>query len=180
LQLYIVDEPDLTDVTPPFELNAPVVRLINMSYPDGPRDAEAIAVDANEAAIYIVSKRDAVPKLYRIDLNPIIPIVIAESLGEINIPRAPEGSDNADSFNFVTSMDISDDSRSLVLVTYLNAYRYTRGDDETWQDALQHEPETIDLPDYSQIEAVSFESDAGAIHITSENLPAPLARVPLP
>lgn len=186
LNLYIVDEPDLANAARPFTLNASVVRAIQVSYPDGPRDAEAIAVDSAEGAIYLLSKRDAVPRLYRLPLNPMIPVVVAEALGEISIPRAASGSAGADSFNHVTSMDIADDGGALVLTTYTRGYLYTRTAEQSWQQALQQAPQSFDLPDYSQIEAVSFVGDSGnrdpdrAVFITSENLPAPLARIALP
>lgn len=180
LQLYVVDEPEVGSLAAPFSASATPVRLINVSYPDGPRDAEAIAVDADEGMIYLLSKRDAVPQLYRLPLAPVLPFVVAEALGPIDIPRASAGSDGADSFNFVTAMDISDDGTRLVLTTYLKAYVYSRTAGQTWQQALQQPPRPFDLPDYSQIEACAFSADGGSVYITSENLPARLARLAAP
>lgn len=180
LNLYIVDEPDLAGAEQPFTLNATVVRAIEVSYPDGPRDAEAIAVDATEGAIYLLSKRDAVPRLYRVPLNPAAPALVAEAMGEINIPRQDAATAGADSFNHVTSMDIAADTGALVLTTYTHAYVYARTLEQSWQQALQQAPQSFDLPAYSQIEAVSFDIDAQSVWITSENLPAPLTNIPLP
>lgn len=180
LTLYIVDEPETGELAVPFSVNAVPVRVINVRYPDGPRDAEAVAVDADEGMIYLLSKRDAVPQLYRLPLAPTVPLVIAESLGTISIPRAAAGSDGADSFNFVTAMDIADGGDRLILTTYLDAHVYTRSEGQSWQQALQDSPLSTRLPDYSQIEACSFSTDGGAVYISSENLPAPLARLSLP
>ncbi|MDD2894138.1 MAG: hypothetical protein PHF20_09455, partial [Halothiobacillaceae bacterium] len=41
---------------------------LQLHYPDGARDAEAMAVDEHENAIYILSKRDDKPQLYRAEL----------------------------------------------------------------------------------------------------------------
>jgi hypothetical protein len=174
--LYIVDEPDTSQRARPFELSATVLRTITFVYPDGPRDAESIAVDAAEGSIYLLSKRDAVPRLYRVPLAPTVPLVVAEALGEIAIPRAPEGSDDPEQINWTTSMDINDGADALVVVGLTQAHVYRREADEDWQQTLQRLPQSFDLPDYSQIEAVAWD-DAGDLWITSEGEPAPLARL---
>jgi hypothetical protein len=179
ITLYIVDEPDLSAQAKPFSLQATVVRSIQVLYPDGPRDAESIAVDAAEGYIYILSKRDAVPRLYRVPLAPVLPIVIAEALGEINVPRAPAGAQNPDSINWVTSMDLSEDLSRIAVVGPLHAHLYSRGAGESWQTALLRAPQELDLPDYSQIEGCTFSGDGKSLWITSEGEPAPLARIPL-
>jgi len=174
--LYIVDEPDTTQLTRPFELSATPARTITVIYPDGPRDAESIAVDAAEGSIYLLSKRDAVPRLYRVPLAPTVPLVIAEALGEIAIPRAPEGSDDPERINWTTSMDINAAADALVVVGLTQAHVYHRAADESWLQSLQRDPLSVDLPDYPQIEAVAWD-DAGDLWITSEGAPAPLARL---
>lgn len=179
LTLYIVDEPETGGLSAPFSVVAVPVRVISVRYPDGPRDAEAVAVDADEGMIYLLSKRDTVPQLYRLPLAPTVPLVIAEPLGTISIPRAAAGRDDADSFNFVTAMDIDDSGDQLILTTYLDAHVYARSGGQSWQQALQGTPRSYRLPGYSQIEACSFSADGGAVYISSENLPAPLARLAL-
>jgi len=179
VDLYVVDEPDVSGQTQPFSLQAPVVRAIQVAYPDGSRDAESIAVDAVEGYIYILSKRDAVPKLYRVPLAPEAPAVMAEDLGEISIPRAPAGAANPESINWTTSMDIDASGRQLMVLTLTAAHLYLRAEGESWQAALQRAPQSFDLPDYPQIEACAFAPDGAVLWITSEGSPAPMARIPL-
>lgn len=175
--LYVVEEPMTSSGDAPFELSVAPLRSITLIYPDGPRDAESVAVDESSASIFVLSKRDAVPQLYRVPLQAALPLVIAEPLGEITIPRAEAGSEGADSFNFTTAMDISADGRTLVVSTYTHAYRYTRSGDEDWPSALLRAPRSIRLPDYAQIEAASLSADGATLWITSEGAPAPLARL---
>lgn len=180
LTFYIVEEPETAGLAEPFVVNTTPLRQIQWMYPDGPRDAESVAVDAQEGYVYVLSKRDAVPKLYRAPLNPLAPLVVAEDLGEIEIPRAPADAPNPESINWVTSMDIDNAARRLVALTLTRAYVYVRGDGESWIDALRRAPVAVDLPDFPQMEAVAFAADGTNLYLTSEGEPAPMARVPLP
>lgn len=177
--LHIVDEPEVSGETCPFESSSLPSRTFNVVYPDGPRDAESVAVDAQEGYVYILSKRDAIPQLYRVPLVPALPLVIAEALGGINIDRAPENAENPGLINSPTSMDFDASGTRLAIVTLTRAHVYTRGTDENWQQALQRAPQVFDLPDYAQIEAVAWSADGDAIWITSEGAPAPMSRIPL-
>lgn len=177
ITVYIVDEPELDAGAP--TLSALALRQIEILYPDGPRDCEAVAVDAEEGMIYLLSKRDAVPRLYRAPLRPLLPLVTAEALGEINIPRAPEGIENPERINWVTAMDFDADNRRAAVVTLTQAYVYERLDGESWIDAFQREPLSVDIPDESQIEAIAWSADGRELLITSEGSPTPAAHIPL-
>lgn len=176
--LYVVDEPDAAALSASQDLSALPRRTLTVLYPDGPRDAEAVAVDGSEGFIYLLSKRDAVPRLYRVPLAPLLPVQVAEALGEIAIPRAAAGAADPERFNWVTSMDFSDDAREIAVLTQDRVYVYRRAGSETIAAALQRGPaETLPVPGFSQAEAVSFARD-GSLYLSSENLPAPLAHLP--
>ena len=176
LTLYVAEEPALPAGSVP-ELRAAPLRTLLMAYPDGPRDCESVAVDAREGFIYLLSKRDAVPRLYRVPLRPVLPLVVAEALGEIVIPRAPAGMANPERINWVTSMDFDPSGTRLAMVTLTQAYIYERTPDQSWINALQQSPRALDLPDYPQIEAVTWAADGSALLITSEGSPTPAARI---
>lgn len=180
VSLYVVDEPDVSAAARPFGLSSRPVRTLNLRYPDGSRDCEAVAVDAEEGFIYLLSKRDAVPRLYRAPLVSTAPVVTAEFLTEVNIPRAPAGHPNPNGFNWVTAMDFAPDLSALVVNTLEAGYVYPRLPGESWATALQRPPLGFDLPGYSQIEAGTVSWDGRSYFITSENLPARFARLPLP
>lgn len=176
--LYVVDEPDATQR--PFRIEAAPLRMLVVRYPDGPRDAEGVFVDAREGVIYILSKRDAVPRLYRVPLMSTTRDVTAEALGEIPVPRATDRDSRPKRINWVTSMDIDEKGTQLVMITMARAHLYRRAAGESWSDALRRAPMTFGLPDYTQIEGVAFVPAGDAIFVISEGSPAPFARIALP
>jgi hypothetical protein len=178
--LHIVDEPDFASHERPFRLKVTPVRSIELQYPDGARDAESVFVDPREAAIYLLSKRDDVPRLYRVPLAPATREVTAEALGDIAVPRATPRDRKPKRINWVTSMDVDDAGTRLVLVTMARAHLYPRNAGEPWTTALRRAPRTYGLPDYDQIEGVAFTPDGSAIAVISEGSPAPFALLPLP
>lgn len=175
VRLYIVDEPALDDGDSTAEARPLQTTIVR--YPDGARDCESVAVDAGEGMIYLLSKRDAVPHLYRLPLHPAGLFVTAEALGEIDIPRAPDGTENPERINWVTSMDFDASARRAAVVTLTQAYVYTRRDGESWADAFQHAPQVYALPDDPQIEAVAFSPGGHELLVTSEGSPTPAARI---
>lgn len=178
VSLYVVREPQQLRegglLTP--------VRTLVLRYPDGPRDVEAVAVDEHARQVYLLSKRDAVPQLYRVALDPPIPLTmqIAEPLGPINIPRKLGDERQARRYNWVTAMDFDAAHRRAVVVTLRQAHLYDRRLDEPWEVTFQRAPTTLDLPRFRQIEAAALSADGRWLDLTSEQLPAPLARLPLP
>ncbi|MEO6698198.1 MAG: hypothetical protein ABIR53_01860 [Paraperlucidibaca sp.] len=188
LTFYIIEEPVVDATAPgPQRLVAPVIASFQVRLPVTPRDIESIAVDPTENAAYMISKRDAQPSLYRASLNRTLPLpqglptpVVAEDLGFIKIPRAPEGVANPELFNWVTTMDFSASTLSAYVGTLTNGYVYHREVGESWNTAFQKAPITFPLPMYSQIEAGCFANNSDTtIFISSENLPGRLAKMSL-
>jgi hypothetical protein len=62
--IYRFMEPDLTGKTLPVALDITAVDILEMKYPDGPRNAETLMVDPLTKAIYIVSKESGLAKIY--------------------------------------------------------------------------------------------------------------------
>jgi hypothetical protein len=178
VNLYVVHEPDRLrngDVLVP-------QRTLLLRYPDGPRDVEAVAVDEAARQVYLLSKRDAVPRLYRVSLDPPTPLTsqIAESLGPINIPRAAPGQRQARRINWVTAMDFDAAGQRAAVVTAVHVHVYDREADESWASAFQRAPVTMPLPRFRQIEGAALTADGLALDVSSERLPTPLARIQLP
>lgn len=178
LTLYIAAEPALAADGVP-ELRQAPRRTLLFAYPDGPGDCESVAVDTEEGFIYLLSKRDAVPRLYRLPLNPMLPLTIAEALGEIAIPRAPAGTPEPTRIDWVNGMDFDPSGTRLAMVTLTQAHLYARQPGESWAAALQRMPRSLDLPDYPQIEAVTWSADGRALLLSSEGNPTPVARIPV-
>jgi hypothetical protein len=62
--IYRFPEPDLTGKTLPFRLDINAVDIIELKYPDGPRNAETLMVDPLTKDIYIASKENSLSKIY--------------------------------------------------------------------------------------------------------------------
>ena len=62
--IYRFPEPDLTGKTPPYVADINSVDIIELKYPDGPRNAETLMVDPLTKDIYIASKQSNVCKIY--------------------------------------------------------------------------------------------------------------------
>ncbi|MDB5156061.1 MAG: hypothetical protein JWR50_768 [Mucilaginibacter sp.] len=62
--VYRFPEPDLTGKTLPYVTNINNVDIIELKYPDGPRNAETLMVDPSKKDIYIASKESNFSKIY--------------------------------------------------------------------------------------------------------------------
>lgn len=180
VQLHVVSEPITT--------TAPVspARTLNVTYPDGPRDCEAVAVDETERAVYLLSKRDAPPRLYRVPLGASTGVVTAEFLGAVGSIPQPTPADRAEDPRFgryrsqPTAMSFSAAADRALVVTYKDAYLYTRVPGEPWLRALNRAPRIIDLPQLAQTEAGDLTAEGNLAFVASERLPAALVEIPLP
>jgi hypothetical protein len=148
---------------------APLLWQLNVRYPEGPRDAEGLAVDPLTDDILLLSKRERPPVIYRVPLPAAAPapgaVVTAERLGPVlHLPPATAIDLAADPLfgllrDWPTALDIAPDGLSAVVTTYKDAYRYRRTADESWAAAFARAPERIDLPQWKQTEAGGFTAD---------------------
>lgn len=151
---------------------------LNFRYPDGPRDAEGLAVDPTSGDMLILSKRERPPVVYRLPAVTRAPepgsVVTAERLGPVMHLPAPTAVDLADDPQFgwlrdwPTALDIAPDGASAVVTTYKDAYRYRRSAGESWALAFARPPERIDLPQWKQTEAGGFTADGSRFCAGSE------------
>ncbi len=176
VNLYIAAEPT---GAPPFTGTLLVQSALTVVYPDGPRDCEGVAVDAEEGAIYLLSKRDPLPRLYRIPLDslPGLPVA-AEFIGEIASLPLPESGQREPAGTITnvspTGLAFSGDGRYAMIVTLEHTYRYQRLPGQSWLDALNTAPKVIKVPAYKQIESGDFVGNGPALLIGSEGEPAPI------
>lgn len=158
--VHAVPEPD------PAATHARIAWSLRFRYPDGARDAEGIAVDQSRGELLVLSKRDQPARLYRIPLatasaNP----VIADYLGSPR-PGAIEGA--------VTGLDLSEDGRELVVLTYHGLYVWRRDGGEAWSRVLQRAPTALPRPAMHKAEAMALAATAGTVLVGSEERPTPL------
>lgn len=161
----VVPEPNLKQGVPIQRLNPLVTR--HFTFPDGPRDAEAVAVDPVREELLILTKRTRPPELYRLPLsmkdmdNPEIrgtaEALEAELLTVLASFRKPTKR-QADLYGeywpymgMPTGMTLSRDR--LLVTTLEHAYLFSRQD-------LSAPAKLIKLPLAGQREAITFAKDS--------------------
>lgn len=177
LQLHAIEEPATLE-------NArlrPAWSIV-FRWPDGPRDCEAMAVDARRGEVLLISKRRQPPELFRLPLAPRVdPPVVAQRIARLRMPDAlaPEGGTNerAPLAAQVTAASISPDGRRLAVMTYRYLLVYHRLGDEDWGRAVGRPPRVLSLPWLPQAEAMGWDPDGHHVFATGEFVPAPLYRI---
>ncbi|MDH3620190.1 MAG: endonuclease/exonuclease/phosphatase family protein [Gammaproteobacteria bacterium] len=159
---------------------------VSFRYPDGPRDAEAAAVDTENERVLILSKRDIPPVLYEVPLqSEDDKKVTAKWLGTIESLPKPSRQDvefaprTKDWHWQPAAMDISQDNRAAVILTYRAVYYFLRRPGQDWYDAFNTKPIRISLGNFVNAEAVAFADDHRTVMVTGENRNALLLRVDL-
>lgn len=159
-----------------------------LRWPDGPRDVEAVAVDAHSRQVLLVSKKRTPPELFVLPLGEAATAQTAQTaqrvgtLQGIEPPSTQELSGNPRFGRYraqITAADLSADGRQLAVLNYRSAYVYTRGASEDWAAAVARSPEPRAFGWLAQAEALAFDRDGRSLWITSERLPAPLIQLPL-
>ncbi|HNP63259.1 MAG TPA: hypothetical protein PKH39_04945 [Woeseiaceae bacterium] len=169
--LYVVEEPVAAEKS-----ETTFSWQVSYQYPDGPRDAEAAAVDLANRKALILSKRDMPPRLYEVPLLPDTPdTVTATALGAIQSLDNPSRQDiefapkTKDWYWQPVGMDISDDGIAAVILTYRAVYYYRRQPGQSWFDALNMQPVRIGIGNFENAEAVAFGDEHRTVYVTGEN-----------
>ena len=149
LSFVVVREPDLTSTD-----ILPVAWQLSYRYPDGYRDCEAVAVDAENSEVLLLSKRRQPNEMFSVPLKSATnATVTATKLVELSdLPRPTEldsrmDPDNWEYVHMPSGMDLA--GNRLLLTTYKDAFLYRR-------DALEQAPLRIRLPSLGQREAIAF------------------------
>ena len=191
LYLFVVKEPtrealeERQTVTPDW--------MTVYRYPEGYRDSEGVAVDAEAGWVYLASKRTVPAEIYRVQLKPesemtldSTPITaerVADLTGiprpnEIDLLQDPKWGSNR---SMPTAMDMQ--ANRAVVVTYKDAYLYDRLPAQTWAETLSGIPSRIALPHAYARESVTLTEDGKTMLIGAErdgNDAANLYQISLP
>jgi hypothetical protein len=181
VSFYVVAEPDL-GVDHKVRLE-PSWR-VDFRYPDGPRDAEAVTVDAANERVFVLTKRDLPPVLYEVPLRPNgDDKVTATRLGTIESLPRPRRQD-IDQAPFTkdfhwqpTGMDLSPDGNLAVILTYRAVYVFRRDPGASLYDSLTGRAYSLGLGNFRDAESVAFSADSKSIFVTVERRHAPLLRI---
>lgn len=132
------------------------VDKINFQYPDGSHDAEAILVDNATKDIYVITKRDALSKVFKISYPQSATLLnTAVLVGTL-------------SFNGVVSAALSADNKEIIVKTYTNLYYWKRSSGESIETTFTKTPESLSYSFEPQGEAVCFRNDNTGFYTLSE------------
>ena len=173
ISVFRVPEPDLTGVVPgePVTLTASDVERFDLTYEDGPRDAEALLVDPIDGAVLIATKTTETAALYRADLTTD---TVLERQTDVAVPGL------VGLTRLVTGGAVSPAGDRVVLRTYIAAWWWPVAPGQSVADAMTAIPERISLPLMRQGEAITFSADGETLYVSSEGSPALLGSVPAP
>ncbi|WP_114409737.1 hypothetical protein [Solimonas fluminis] len=173
--VYLLPEPalDASRVKP--------LRRLDFRYPDGPRDAEGLAVDAEGGSILVVEKGAPQVGFYRLPLDAGPGVQTAERLATLQLPvpakqplaaplSAPRGRVS------VTAMDLSRDGLRLAMISYSRLFCFDRRPGEGWAEALVRPPRSWPLPKLGGLEAMAIEPDGRSVVVAPEGVPTPVLR----
>ena len=148
---------------------------ISLRYPEGPEDAEAMAVDPN-GDLFVLVKRifpeesEPYSELFRLP---------AESwIGEANSGATLESVSGIDFGDLastlpgrlVTAMDFSEDGERLLVLTYLDAYEFRLSQVETSESLVEgRDYERISLAPLRQQESVAYVPGSTALRYGTES-----------
>jgi len=155
---------------------------IAFRWPDGPRDAEAVAVDPVRGEVLLISKKRQPPELFVVPLRPpTVRLLTARPLGTLyGLPGLEDGTSAAGRTPLarqVTAASLSPDRRTLAVMTYRHLLLYHRREGQDWANAVAGSPVVSALPWLPQAEALGWSADGKALYATGEFMPAPLYRI---
>lgn len=178
--LYIIEEPRLYGERFDKSATVKVAWRIVFSYPDRKHDAEAVAVDATDGKVLVLTKRDNPPLLFKLPLTSLSTDhpVVAHKIAAVNRIPPPSSKDLRQKYGKYrsqpTALDLAPDGLHAVVLTYKHAYMFNRRRFDSWATAFSEHPVLIPLPlpqdrnDFRQREAICFAHDGRALFVTSE------------
>jgi hypothetical protein len=174
ITVYRLPEPEVTPSGTDSGRKSPPVTetadAINLQYPDGRHDAEALLVHPVTGDIYVITKTlEAAPGVYKL-AAPYSTSTVNRLKLLGTIQGVPTG--------LVTGGDVTPDGKGVVLCDYFAAYelRLTGGAstfDEVWGQAATG----INLGARQQGESICYSTDGMSLYATSEKRPTPLVKV---
>jgi hypothetical protein len=174
--LHFVPEPDPAHLDPKKELSLPPSYSIHFVYEDGPRDCESVAVDPKEHTVYLLSKRDPVPHLYRLPLaaaskeHP----AVARLVGKVPHLPQPVGwqwlrpTATGAVRGEPTAMGFNNDGTLALVLTYGDLLLFERETDQSWAEVLGQEPHKLPPDHLPQAEGACFSGDGQHVYVVSE------------
>lgn len=176
VRLYAVAEPEAQT------RSTTIAWQQDFTYPDGPRDAESLAVDPRNGDILVLSKRENPQHLFRVPRGA--GVMVAEDLGPVATIQTKltlnwlRGMVYQLYGSLPTALDISRDGRRIAVLTLTELFVWTRQGEEDWAELMNREPHHYVVPaSLEQAESMAFTAEGDTVVISSENAGAPMIRI---
>jgi hypothetical protein len=154
--IYRVPEPVVQADQDPVETWLSGVETISFRYPDGKRDAETLLVDPLTADIYVISKQEKDPHVYRATYPQSTTQVITLEL----VTKLP--------ITQITSGDVSPTGEEILLKTYDSIYLFRRQGQEPLWRAFDRPGIKLPYAREPQGEAIAWRADGKGYYTLSE------------
>jgi hypothetical protein len=155
--VYRVPEPKVDAVTPFDQMAISPAQALRFAYPDKPHDAETLLVDPLTRDIYIISKRELAPRVFR----AAYPQATTRPVKLEQVAILPLGT-------FPTGGDVSPDGRQVIVRGMFHAALWERPAGEPLWHAFSGQPKTIPVAAGPQDEAICFDSKGSGYFTISE------------
>jgi hypothetical protein len=145
---------------------------LRLRYPDGPHNAEGLAVHPTTGDVYVITKDAQSAKVYKA-AAPLDPSKVAMMIqvGTIRLGTGARG------LEVITGADISPDGRRVAVSTYAQGYELELPAGKDFDDIWTERPVPVALGARAQGEAVAYRLDGRALLTTSEIVPWTLQQV---
>jgi hypothetical protein len=157
-------------VPEPTGKSAKADQVLELRYPDGAHNAEALLVHPKTGDITIVTKTTDIAAVYSVARPASSGSYTLVKLGQIDLIGI------VGSARLITGGAWSQDGQYVVLRTYLGAYEFSGSDAALWfENARTDVPTNVEM----QGEAITYTRDGNALLTTSEGSPCPVSIIPV-
>jgi hypothetical protein len=146
---------------------------LKLRFPDGPHNAEALAVHPTTGDLYVISKDAQAARVYKA-AAPLEASSKATTMTQVGTIRLGSGTRGLEQ---VTGADISPDGRRAALSTYAQGYELEAPAGGPFDDIWSQPPAPVALGLRLQGESIAYRLDGKALLTTSEISPSPLQQV---
>lgn len=158
VQVYRFKEPALKPFTDTVK-----AEVVNLSYPDGPHDAETLLADPIDKMLYIITKREDSVGVFS------TPLYFKNKENAVLQPHGKLHFDNKGKINWIVSGAISADGTQVLLKSLTHVYYWQRQGNEPVYTTLQRSPVVQSaFVSHGQEEGISFSPDGKGYFITAE------------
>jgi len=161
IKIYRVPEPKVDVNQTPIVVTVRGVETIELTYPDGPRDAETLLLDPLTKDIYIISK-EGTSKVYRAAYPQ-------STTGKTALEQVTKLH-----WGMATAGDISPDGQMIIVRGYFGASLWLRPKDGPMWKAFENSECSIPIILEQQGEAICFDANGSGYYTTSEHKHQPI------